>query len=333
MVHLFGGFQDPAAELDKMAAAVRRHRSVSGVLRRWEDGRAISFRFLAPDCMILEGDLIRGRVMANGTQAFFVPAEGPNYLQLDPIGALSESIAIPVYSTLLSSQSVDSVRLFKMGAMSGTDGTVRIDFNLIWQKLGSTLGNQRIAISDYWQLFLPRVGGMDLTIDSASGLPRSIRTLRDPGQPSETYRFEDVVWDQPISRSKFAFVKPGNSSPVHLQTSIAAWLTPPRIPPVIRAGHWAALGNLNVWISPHPRRSGNSWRIGISVTPGISGSHPQVQAMVRLGERWQVGKIEWSKVAKGQQSMVVSAAGREAPSAMRLNYVGRPVDEFVTEWP
>ena len=170
---------------ERMVAAVRSYHAVSGVLRGVAFGKesTIRFRFLAPDCLDVQGDELGGRYLSDGTDAWSVTEAPRLYYRIDPRQALLYAQAVFGYDLLL-----DALRGVPAPRPKEPIPPSSQAFDL--------------PIPPGSERYTRYPGQMVVEFDPHTWLPTEMRAPLGAG----TYRFESIRLDPPLTRASFQFV-------------------------------------------------------------------------------------------------------------------------------
>lgn len=299
-------FQTPIlSPLDRMVKAVRSLHSVSGTLRGVAFGKnsTIHFRFLAPDCIDVEGEELGGRYVSDGATAWAIDPSRKQFRRCPPFEALIYARPVFGYNRVLTFP-FDPLGSSRPGASSGP-GQQDLFFNIPSRSRRRTIYPDRMSVS----------------FDPKTGLPLGMRA---PGAAG-VYRYESIRLDPPLDRASFRFVpqkgyrfvEPIRSVPLR---SLSLPMYPQRH---AAPGAWTGDGPLAVRLSK-VRTYGGSWVYDVEFREPGAFLWPSASATVRRGEEWRIATLGPLRDGGRRATVTVPRTGWPTPpDALFLNLTAR----------
>ena len=218
--------------LERMADLFKGHKSVSFEIAGGRPGRTerIRGRFLAPNLYSLVGDDHESR--SDGTQAWSIFPKEKTYTREDLAAAFPPVASLPGFGLVFPSSPPPKAK----GPAAK----------------GEFAGKPVLEIPIEPPPSAPTGFTVSLLLDPQTATPRGLLTFRN-GEPYETYAFENVVLDPPLTPADFAYAPPAGYrdttepkimvGPALYQamTKPGVWVEGVRLDPKVRlvGGYWA----------------------------------------------------------------------------------------------
>ncbi len=310
-----------------MVAAVRSHRAVSGVLRSGRE--VLRFRLQAPDRLWLRGDALGGTVVSDGRTAWIALDRPKVYAEVSPSFALALANPLVGYSLLLRNAAFDPLGSLR-AALVEPGPPMRFDIkslrNEALAQLRAAYPGGLLVVG--WRERYPL--GMVVGLDPATSLPTRLRTVPEPDQTTQVYRYENVVLDPPLGPADFRFFPPPD---------YRRWTSPVRRPFVrflpgtistvsARPGVWTDVQGVTLRVLAQVREYEGQWVFDFESQGRLAWEGPS--AFVRIDGAWRPALF----IVKddGRAFMTFPKAGtNNPPDALQIRF-GAQGPILLVEW-
>lgn len=166
-------------------------------------------------------------------------------------------------------------------------------------------------------------------------------TASEPGRSLETYRFESIVLDPPLTKADFRFVPPvgyrdyAAPTPPPPERARPVVVVAPRLPQISgKPGVWTGGGPPSLRVAPKVRFYKGTWVFDIEARGSKGLSWRQGSALARVDGEWRFATL----VGKGPLRAIATfpKAAKSPPDALQVSIPvpGRlpTLTTFVFEW-